>query len=291
MNNASDINTPLTKPSGIPISQNSIGQEERAKQKKESTLFRIWRALATYFCWLMFGLCTPIINVIAMLIYILPVSKSHRRQSIRLLISHSCSFYLFTMKFLKLLTYTYKPAANIDTKGKLIIANHPGLLDAFYILAMCPNLCCIAKDVLWKNPFTALLVRMADYINNSREDLIEQSRLRLNRGENILIFPEGTRNSYDDQLDFKRGAANIAILTGCDIVPVLINCYPRILQKGEKWYSTPRARPHLAITVLDIINIEDFTADASPKTLQYRKLTNYFKQLYKSLLPKSNHPN
>ena len=170
----------------------------------------------------------------------MPLPAERKKVWIRHIISHSCMFYLNTMRFFRLMTYTIQPEPTINPKGKLIIANHPSLLDAFFILGMCKNLCCITKSALWKNPFTASIVRMADYIPNNSEDFIEQAKRRLDAGENILIFPEGTRNLYDDQLDFKRGAANIAILANCDIVPIVIHCHPRAMQKGEKWQGTVR---------------------------------------------------
>jgi 1-acyl-sn-glycerol-3-phosphate acyltransferase len=191
------------------------------------------------------------------------------------------------MSSLRLLSYSIKPAPQISTSGKLIIANHPSLLDALFILSMCKNLCCITKSALWKNPFTASIVRMADYIPNDCNDFITEAKKRLLRGENILIFPEGTRNHYDDQLDFKRGAANIAILSQCNIIPVIIKCSPRAMQKGEKFYSLPIVAPHFFFDVLSTIEIKKHINNDSSKTLQYRRLTHYLVELYRLHLTKT----
>jgi 1-acyl-sn-glycerol-3-phosphate acyltransferase len=180
-----------------------------------------------------------------------------------------------------------RPSQNISASGKLIIANHPSLLDALFILSICKNLCCITKRELWKNLFTASIVRMADYIPNDDKDFIDEAKKRLLRGENILIFPEGTRNHYDDQLDFKRGAANIAILSQCDIVPVIIKCSPRAMQKGEKFYSLPIIAPHFSLDILSTIEIKKHINNDLPKTLQYRRLTHYLVELYRLHLTKT----
>ncbi len=249
---------------------------------------KVWRASATAFCWAMFGVGAPILSLFLPILYCLPLSKGRKKVWIRSSISKSCMFYLDTMKFFGLLTYSHKPEPTIAPHGKLIIANHPSLLDAFFILGMCKNLCCITKGALWKNPFTTLIVRTADYIPNSTDDFIEQARKRLDAGENILIFPEGTRNQYDDQLDFKRGAANIAILANCDIVPIVIRCSPRAMQKGEKCYSIPAVAPHFSFERLPNIKIVDHVDVNSPRTLQYRQLTTFLKNFYRPLLSKSD---
>jgi len=254
------------------------------KSHRANTLYR---ALGTAFCYALFGLGAPIVSIVLFIANAIPVSRTDKKRWTRAIISKSCMFYLNTMKTLNLLRYSIRPTSTITPKGKIIIANHPSLLDAFFILGMCNNLCCITKSALWKNPFTALIVRMADYIPNDSEDFISEAKKRLNQGENILIFPEGTRNYYDDQLDFKRGAANIAILTESDIVPILIKCAPRAMQKGEKFYSIPAVAPLFSFDVLKTIETKKHIKADSPKTLQYRQLTRYLIGLYRPHLTKS----
>lgn len=294
MNSAEPLHQILYKSDGVsmrllPTQTDSRSQREAYYQRtnkkdRQGKLNRCMRALGHAFVWAMFGLCAPVLSIILPAICIAPLSKTRKKAWVRACISKSCLFYLNTMKNLGLLTYSIAPNPTIDVRGKLIIANHPSLLDAFFILGICPNLCCIAKEALWKNPYTALIVRMADYIHNGTDDFIEQAQKRLENGENILIFPEGTRNLYDDQLDFKRGAANIALLANCDIVPVVIHCYPRAMQKGEKPYSIPHLAPHFAFTQLDAIHTQEHVDTNAPKTRQYRQLTQYLINLYRPLL-------
>jgi len=255
-----------------------------------SKLNRFLRGIGHGLIWALFGIGAPILNLALFALYFLPLARSRKIHLTRRAISFSCRFYLNSMRNLGLMTYTIKPEPTVKAKGKLIIANHPSLLDAFFILGMCPNLCCIAKEALWKNPYTAFIVRMADYIHNGTDDFIEQAKQRLDQGENILIFPEGTRNAYDDQLDFKRGAANIAILTGCDILPILIQCYPRAMQKGEKPYSIPPTAPTFSFTCLPLVETKKHIDSNTPKTVQYRRLTRFLKELYRPLLSKQVKP-
>lgn len=264
--------------------QLEVGSPKRSSYNK---LNRLLRGLGHALIWALFGIGAPILTLALLLLYGTPIERSRKTTLTRKAISLSCLFYLNSMRTLRLMTYSMTPEPTINVKGKLIIANHPSLLDAFFILSMCPNLCCIAKEALWKNPYTALIVRMADYIHNGDDDFIDQAQSRLDKGENILIFPEGTRNYYDDQLDFKRGAANIAILTDSDIVPILIQCHPRAMQKGEKFYSIPFRAPHFAFTTLPTLETRKHVDSSAPKTLQYRQLTQFLKDIYRPLLSKS----
>jgi len=60
-------------------------------------------------------------------------------------------------------------------------------------------------------------------------------------------------------LKFRRGAANIALRTPSEITPVLIDCQPSTLTKGEPWYHIPARRVMLNIKVLP-----DMTAHVAP---------------------------
>jgi 1-acyl-sn-glycerol-3-phosphate acyltransferase len=260
---------------------NHINIEPLSCDTKCHPIYTLYRVIGTAFCYLLFGLGALVLSIALSLVKIMPIKKDVKRQWTRSVISQGCIFLLNTTKYLGLLSYSMKPTPKISPRGKLIIANHPSLLDALFILGMCKNLCCIAKSALWKNPFTASLVRMADYIPNNSNDFIAETKQRLERGENILIFPEGSRNSYDNQLAFKRGAANIAILTESDIVPILIKCSPRAMQKGEKLYNIPTTAPLFSFEVLPTIETKKHIRIGSPKTLQYRQLTNYLIETYR----------
>lgn len=267
---------------------NHINTEPLSYDTKSHPVNTLYRVIGTAFCYLLFALGTVVLSITLPLIKMIPVKNEAKRQWTRSIISQCCMFFLDTMKNLSLLSYSMRPTPKISPRGKLIIANHPSLLDALFILGMCKNLCCITKSALWKNPFTASLVRMADYIPNNSNDFIAETKKRLERGENILIFPEGSRNAYDHQLAFKRGAANIAILTESDIVPILIKCSPRAMQKGEKFYSIPTIAPIFSFEVLPTIETKKHIRIGSPKTLQYRQLTEYLIETYRPHLTKAD---
>ncbi len=86
-----------------------------------------------------------------------------------------------------------------------------------------------------------------------------------NEGRRIWIFPEGTRNSRDTLLDFKKGAFTTAVNTGVPLIPV---CAPRYFRRinWNRWdngHITVRILPPI---VTDTHNRE--SADALRQDVQ-----------------------
>ncbi len=239
------------------------------------------RVIATGFCFIVFGVGATLISVYFLLVAMLPLKKLRKQSIVRRTISKASLFYLWVMASLGLLTIHFDVELAQKSSGKLIVANHPTLLDAIFFLSHMDDLCCIVKDSLWQNPFTLIMVTMAGYIPNDSETLIDEVSAKLRSGENILIFPEGTRNTYDDQLDFKRGAANIAIAANCQLLPLLIKCTPRTLQKHAKLHDVPASSPHFSFQVFPAITIADCIDTSRPRTVQYRHLTEYLREYYR----------
>ena len=90
-----------------------------------------------------------------------------------------------------------------------------------------------------KIPVFGPAVRRAGYIGIERGDprkavkSIKQAAERIKNGASVLIFPEGTRSSEGRLGQFKGGGFNLALKSGCDIVPIAINGSYRIAPKGS----------------------------------------------------------
>ena len=65
---------------------------------------------------------------------------------------------------------------------------------------------------------------------------------RLKQGHSLILFPEGTRTVPGEPLNFKAGAAAVAVRAGARCLPVLIECTPTTLTKAERWYQVPDER-------------------------------------------------
>ena len=121
---------------------------------------------------------------------------------------------------------------------------------------------------------------MAGYIPNDSSDLIDQCCEKLASGENVLIFPEGTRNQYDTQLEFKRGAANIAVISGCPVLPMVIVPAPRLAQKGESWYQLATAKSQIEMQLGSSLALDDCIDTSLARTIQYRRLNQFWRDFY-----------
>ncbi|WP_369678325.1 lysophospholipid acyltransferase family protein, partial [Enterococcus faecium] len=83
-----------------------------------------------------------------------------------------------------------------NAKGQLIIANHPSLIDVVVLISIVRNADCVVKADLWKNPFLKGVVKATGYINNDAdpEYFLNQCQQSFARGNNLIVFPEGTRS-------------------------------------------------------------------------------------------------
>ena len=109
-----------------------------------------------------------------------------------------------------------------NMKGKVIVANHPSLLDFVCMTALVPNANCIVRANLTRTPYVGIISQI--YITNDEnyDDLFESCREDLDNGNNVLIFPEGTRTPRFKRNIYQKGAARIALYAKCDILPVFI---------------------------------------------------------------------
>ncbi|TLF51793.1 1-acyl-sn-glycerol-3-phosphate acyltransferase [Halomonas urmiana] len=187
--------------------------------------------------------------------------------------------FIGLMKGLGVLDYRLEGGERLDCPGRLILANHPSLIDVVFLLAHTPNADCIVKGRLATNPFTRGPIRAAGYITNrDPEALLEAARASLGQGNSLILFPEGTRTTPGRPIKFRRGGANIALRTDTIISPVLIRCSPTTLTKGEPWYHIPKRKVHLSLHVLDDLPPEQ--ASDQPTSQRARQLTRELSEYF-----------
>jgi 1-acyl-sn-glycerol-3-phosphate acyltransferase len=166
-------------------------------------------------------------------------------------------------------------------RGHLLIANHPSLLDVVMIIASVPNVQCIVKSALWRHPFFRLTVRGAGFIRNDLEPeaLMRACQDALGNGQNLIIFPEGTRTSPGASPRMQRGFANLAIHARANLQLLTITCTPPILFKGNPWWHVPERRSHFRLSVGEQVDIEEYLGYPY-RTLGARKLMAFVENYY-----------
>lgn len=247
-----------------------------------------WRICAAGLSYFLFAIGGFLPGIYIFFLALLPISKASKQRKVRNAIQALCRFYVNIMQFLGLMRFEFQdqhgaviPKRRVsEIAGHMVISNHTMLIDALFVLGYVDNICCVVKASLCHNPFTSIPVKLAGYISNDHDDLVDVAKIKLDSGENILIFPEGTRNQADLQLDFKRGASNMAIISQAPILPLVICCMPRALGKGEKWYQLPTVKSKIVIQFHPVVRIEDCIDTAQPNTKQYRGLTVWLRDYY-----------
>lgn len=233
-----------------------------------------WRWLATFFSFILFGIGGILTSsILVPIFYLFSRDRLQREYRGQKLIHYSFRTFIWVMRFLGVLTYQVSGVEKLK-KARLILANHPSLLDTVFLIAFVPNACCIIKGDLIQNPFMRGAVKLAGYIVNNEvtDEIINATAEAFEKDYTLIIFPEGTRTTSNCSIQLKRGAANIAIRTGVDITPVIIKCTPTTLTKEDPWYFIPDQCMHFQIKVNDKIDVSQYL-DAEHLSKAARELT------------------
>ncbi|MFT5703076.1 MAG: 1-acyl-sn-glycerol-3-phosphate acyltransferase [Rickettsiales bacterium] len=232
-----------------------------------------WRVLRAGFCFAIFGIGALILFFIIFPFINLFTKKKSR--NIRRSVHLSWRFFVFTMSFLRLISVEVKNLEALkNAKGKLIIANHPSLIDVVILIALIPEADCVVKGALANNFFMRGIIKHAYIINSINVDeLFVSCRNSLQAENNLIIFPEGTRSSPGKKIPISRGAAHIAIFSKSDILPIHIKCTPPGLIKGQKWYEVADEKLNFTLEIKPEIKIEKYLDEDLDKSIRSRELT------------------
>ncbi len=185
----------------------------------------------------------------------------HRRERCQHIIHRLFRFYIATLKTLGVIDLKTSGLEKLGTPGgRLIVANHPSLLDVVLLMAFTPRAQCIVKHQLWEHRFLGPLMRAAGYIRNDlpAEEMLAACRDAVERGNSLIIFPEGTRSTPGQKMHLHRGFANLATLVHADIQLVVITCEPPTLIKGEPWWRIPPHKPLFTVAAGDRLDAQSF---------------------------------
>lgn len=236
-----------------------------------------WRIFATGFAFALFG-----IAALAVSVTVFPVLRlsTWNAETARRRIQHAMQLtfiaFMQVARMLGILTFRVEGAERLREPGRLIVANHPTLLDVVLLVSQMPQVDCIVKRSLWRNPILRWPAAWAGYLPAvAGAELVEECSATLRRGRSLLVFPEGTRTVPGKPLHLQRGAAHIALAADSQILPVTITCDPPTLSKGNPWYRVPARRFHLHAVVGAPIAARDFIRDDEAPSRTARRLTQW----------------
>lgn len=247
-------------------------------------LDRCWRIFATGLCFVCFGIGGVVLGVLVFPVIALFLTGTGLKSGPRIakwVISRSFRALVELMRLLGLLSYELHGRERLRGEGLLILGNHPTLIDVVLLMGFVERADCIVKGALARNPFTRGPVRAAGFVfNDSGTGLVQNCVDSLRAGNNLIVFPEGTRTPRCGRMQLQRGAARIALTGGQDITPVRIRCTPLAMGKGERWYRVPRTRAHFHIEVCEPIRIAPFADTGASEALAARQLTDYLTDFF-----------
>ena len=228
----------------------------------------------TYFClskilaMIFFGIGAIILGLLVFpFIRLFTLHKKDFGIIARAYVSHTFRLFLGNLHFCQ------TSRLNVEDKkafrqihSKIIIANHPSLLDFVYIMSLVPNSTCIVRGSLTRTPLRGVIKQA--YITNTTEfdDVLIECKKLTDKGCNVIVFPEGTRSPRIGRNNYKKGAARIALYCGCDVLPLFIGGSDKYgLGKKDPLWSYNHVEKYLFdIKMLPVISIEQFKELSEP---------------------------
>jgi 1-acyl-sn-glycerol-3-phosphate acyltransferase len=170
----------------------------------------------------------------------------------------------------------------------IFMCNHVSNLDPPVLITRLPKRTSVlVKKELFQVPILGRAMHMGDLVSVDRSDReaavnsMRRATEVMNRGLNMMVFPEGTRSRDGRLLPFKKGPFYMAIDSGVPVVPVTVLGSEMLMEKGSPLIrpGTVRLIFHAPISPAQFREKEDLIravresiASALPPTLREANL-------------------
>lgn len=160
---------------------------------------------------------------------------------------------------------------SVPSEPCVVVANHPTLTDTSAVISSLGHISCAVKPALFRRFWARPLLEQAGHFASSTSSsgvpqMMHDALDRLARGHRVLMFPEGTRSPAEGTHRFGRTPFEIAVRAGVPVVPVVIECAPRWLAKGQSLLRPPREAARLRLRALPPIHPDN--AGSCSRTLR-----------------------
>jgi 1-acyl-sn-glycerol-3-phosphate acyltransferase len=163
----------------------------------------------------------------------------------------------------------------------VVVANHPSLIDTPILLSLMSQADLIVNAAWGDNPVLRGCVKGGEYLRVEHGAVMVRHAIeRLRAGRTLVVYPEGSRTPVEGLRPFERGAAQIALLAGCDIVPVVITVRPRTLMKGQAFADVPPSCPEWTVEVGEAIHPRDHVREGESMSAASRRVTAVLQEYF-----------
>jgi 1-acyl-sn-glycerol-3-phosphate acyltransferase len=169
----------------------------------------------------------------AFFILLFPVLSPKRRH---IFASIWCGFVLGWLQICCGVKYIVYGLENLPNTPAVILANHQSSWETILFYKLVFPVSPILKKELTKIPFWGWSMRLLKPIAIDRSkprgagrSVLLQGIDRIQSGNSIIVFPEGSRSNYGSVKRFSRGGAKLAIAANTSIIPIAHNagyCWP-----------------------------------------------------------------
>ncbi len=243
---------------------------------------RLRRALGSGVSFAVFGLSGLLLAfVVFPVLHRLPGSPRDRELRCQAVVQRFFRGFIRFMTAIGVLRVRVLGEEALQEPGQLVIANHPTLLDAVFVMSLMPQADCVVKRAALSNPFMRGVIRGTGYLANDRGgELVDAAVARLRAGRSLLVFPEGTRSPPGGLGPFRRGAAHVALESGKPMRTVVITCTPPALGRGRPWYDMPDEQLEIQIDCRATLDPTPFARGASSRGVAARRVTAALRDFY-----------
>jgi len=200
---------------------------------------------------------------------ILSVSIHPQRRRENIIIKKWAQFGLFFFG----LKVQVEGLENKPNKGCIYLFNHTSLLDILIIHSIISNIRFGSKIEVFSVPMMGLAMKKAGVLpiarHNAKEviQVYENTKPRLEQGEQFVLSPEGKRNTDSNLASFKAGPFLFAIQTKAPLVPIVIDNANQALPKGSLLPNTNRWIHKINMKILPAVETKDFTDSDKQKVM------------------------
>lgn len=230
--------------------------------KPRNRLFYIYGCAGKLFCYLFFGVGAMVLALVVFSVERLLVHPKDRFQKVaRRTTSYVFKFFIGMMRVMGLVRVKVDGKEALwNMKSKVVVANHPSMLDVVFMISLLPSADCIVRGNLANTVYAGVIRQL--YIVNTidYDEMTALCKKSLDSGNCLIIFPEGTRTPRHGVNSYKKGAARIARDTHRSAQPVYIGGSDKYgLGKNDPFISYSRSGPYVYdIHVLPQIDISDY---------------------------------